>query len=320
MNNPHRKMAWKYATSSFLIVAGFITIFTVTNFPNAVGQTMIDTSCPSCVTIPPNEIELYKELFPIIIWTADAVYDHDSQLIVNGYLKPENTFNPVTITVTNPIGNLVAVEQVSPTTDGNFVIEFNTGSVLWKQDGLYIIKAQSGDENRSFKTGIEIISLDLGTISQCTHSEITTNADNGGMYCIPFEFTGEITGIEGFLNTKSKTLVLEVRGSDVELLFIDIPQQILNAKDAGGINTEFVVLINNAPGDFEEQQSKFTNHRRLAIEYLPDREGTIEIIGTSVIPEFGSLTVLVLISAITAIVLISTRRNFVGGVIPSPPN
>ena len=44
-----------------------MTFFTVSNLNFANGQLMQDISCPSCVTIPASELELYKELFPLII-------------------------------------------------------------------------------------------------------------------------------------------------------------------------------------------------------------------------------------------------------------
>lgn len=317
MNYSHKKMGWNQVTFLLSILVISLMIVTALASDSVYGQIMQDVSCPGCVTIPSDEIQLYKELFPIIIWTDDSTYDHKSILTVNGYLKPVNTFNPVTITITNPIGNLIGIEQATPSVNGDFEIKFNTGGKLWNHDGSYIIRAQSGDQSRSFKTSIELTSLDLGSISECTENEIVTPADNGGLYCIPFHATGEITGIEGFLSTESSTLVLNIRGTDVEFVFIDIPRYILNAKTPNDDDSAFAVLVNGEPGNFEEQASKLDNHRRLAITYPPDRDGTIEIIGTSAIPEFGSITVLVLIVVITAVVVITTRSQVVGGLIQS---
>lgn len=317
MKSTHKKMDLaKMAILVLSLMVLPITSGTTQDFTNVYGQTMQDISCPGCVTIPPNEIDLYRELFPIIIWVDDSVYNHKSVITVNGFLKPDNAFNPVTITVTNPIGNLVTVEQLTPSVNGDFKIKLNTASVLWKQDGHYIIKAQSGAENRSFKTSVELISLDLGTRSQCKTFEIETEADNGGTYCIPFQTTGEITSIDGFLKTESKTLILNVRGTDVDSIFVEIPRNILNAKTDEGADSEFVILINGKPADYEEQKSALENHRRIAISYLPDREGTIEIIGTSAIPEFGPIAMLILIVAITTILAITNQRSVLKNVIP----
>ena len=112
--------------------------------------------CPSCVQIPTSEIEIYKELFPIIIWTEQTVFDHNSEILVEGHIRPENTSHPVIITITNSIGNIVAIQQLNPNTDGSFLASFNTSGPLWKQDGEYYIQAQSGAESRIFISNVSI--------------------------------------------------------------------------------------------------------------------------------------------------------------------
>ncbi len=111
-----------------------------------------EITCVSCVQIPSYEIDLYKEMFPLTVWTDFQIYDHHSTIHVNGYLKPHNTIAPILVVVTNPIGNVVTVQQLSPDVDGNFSFELNTESPLLKQDGDYILKVQSGTETRQFKT------------------------------------------------------------------------------------------------------------------------------------------------------------------------
>jgi predicted secreted protein with PEFG-CTERM motif len=109
-------------------------------------------SCINCVQIHSYEIDLYKEMFPLTVWTDSQIYDHHSTIKINGYLKPQNTIAPILLVVTNPIGNVVTIQQLSSDVDGNFSFELNTESPLLKQDGEYILKVQSGAETRQFKT------------------------------------------------------------------------------------------------------------------------------------------------------------------------
>lgn len=127
--------------------------------PSSIGIDVDNTSsdkskitCINCVQIPSYEIDLYKEMFPLTVWTDLQLYDHHSTIKINGYLKPQNTIAPVLIVITNPIGNVVTIQQLSPDVDGNFSFELNTESPLLKQDGDYILKVQSGTETRQFKT------------------------------------------------------------------------------------------------------------------------------------------------------------------------
>ena len=268
-----------------------------------------DLSCPSCVTIPHDEIDLYKEGFSLIIWTDSTVYNHDSIITLNGHLNVDNSKHPVTIIVTNPIGNLVTIEQITPFTNGDFTMLLNPQSPLWKQNGDYIIKAQSGSESRSFKTSITLIDADVGEKSTCKSREIITVADNGGVYCISYIAAGEITGIDGFLNIESKTLILNVRGSDIGSMIISLPRYLLDATSDRG-DESFVMLLNGQPYDYEELDTISETHRDIKIAYPPNWDGQIEIVGTSVVPEFSTIAVLVLAVSITVIVFVS-RKNLV---------
>ena len=127
--------------------------------PSSIGIDVDNTSsakpeitCINCVRIHSYEIDLYKEMFPLTVWTDLPLYDHHSTIKINGYLKPQNTIAPVLIVITNPIGNVVTIQQLSSDVDGNFSFELNTESPLFKQDGDYILKVQSGTETRQFKT------------------------------------------------------------------------------------------------------------------------------------------------------------------------
>ncbi|MEK6980666.1 MAG: PEFG-CTERM sorting domain-containing protein [Thermoproteota archaeon] len=137
----------------------YVSVLTILSLSFFVSLSLASTSyaepeitCINCVQIPSYEIDLYKEMFPLTVWTDSQLYDHHSIIKVTGYLKPQNTIAPVLIVVTNPIGNVVTIQQLSSDVDGNFSFELNTESPLLKQDGDYILKVQSGTETRQFKT------------------------------------------------------------------------------------------------------------------------------------------------------------------------
>ena len=298
-------MRYKY----HMYLMTFSVFFGILLFTGPIDAQFQDLSCPSCVHIPPEEIDLYKSLFPLIIWTDDTVFNHQSSILLEGYLRPQISPSPVTIVITNPIGNIVSIEQINPDPDGNFSMYINTASQLWSIDGDYIIKAQNGPE-RFFKTSVEVISLDLGQKSQCVLTDISVVADNGGVYCIPFVATGETTGVQGTLDTKTKTLTLDLRGKGIESITIQLPRNILDSQSSDNNDTDFVVLFNGVQIDYEEGDST-ADYRLLTISYSPDRKAQIEIIGTSVIPEFGALAILILVTTITIALILSKKSNLV---------
>ena len=63
----------------------------------------------------------------------------------------------ITLTVTAPNGNIVAVSQISPS-GGSFATTVETGGSLWSQDGMYTIKAVQGAASSHQKTAqVEVI-------------------------------------------------------------------------------------------------------------------------------------------------------------------
>ena len=64
----------------------------------------------------------------------------------------------ITLTVTAPNGNIVAVSQLSPS-GGSFATTVETGGSLWSQDGMYKISAQQGAAS-NYKTSAEVQIVD----------------------------------------------------------------------------------------------------------------------------------------------------------------
>jgi len=310
---------FKFQVFFLLLVVFSLAIFLPSFSENAFGQgnVMQDLSCTGCVNIPnEKDLKIHKNLgLPLIMWTNDFqyIFDHNSRVSIIGYSNLNNPLAPITVRVTDPIGNLVTIDQLMPQGAKDFQFELNTSGPLWKKDGMYIVKIQAGPTSTVYRLTLELLPGELGSKFQCRTGEIVTPGDNGGQYCIPFEATGEITDVEGFLKTRSTTLVLNVRGNGIDTFYVDIDRVLLNSKSGDGRDTTFVVLLNGLPVDFEEHSSNFENHRRLAISHTPDREGTIEIIGTHAIPEFGTIALLILVIAITSILVISRKGTLLSG-------
>ena len=266
-----------------------------------------ESTCVGCVQIPADDLGLYQELFPLTIWTDSFVYNHDSVVHLSGYLKPENTVHPVTLTVTNPVGNIVAIEQLYPNSDGSFGIDLNTSSPLWARDGYYIIKAQSGVDTRLFKTQIEITSFDVGDVANCKAGQLSVTAENGGVYCMDYYTTGETTGVEAYLSLEKKTLSLDIRSKSVAEITLEIPRYILDSK-IDGHDADYGVFLNDEQADFYEDDAS-KDHRTIVISYPPDRSNKIDIVGTTVVPEFGVLASLMMVMGILTVVILGMRSR-----------
>lgn len=65
-----------------------------------------------------------------------------STLIVSGTTDKLN--QDITFVIVAPNGNIVEVDQLKPD-NGSFTLTTNIGGELWKQDGIYTVKAQQTD-------------------------------------------------------------------------------------------------------------------------------------------------------------------------------
>src|SRR3989337_4282975 len=110
-------------------------VLSVSSFNSVFAQALQDISCTSCITISDAKtLGLHKNLqLPIILWAEnfDYTYDHDSIISISGHSKLNNPETPITITVTNPIGNLVTVQQIMVAPNSDFNVKFNSGGPLW---------------------------------------------------------------------------------------------------------------------------------------------------------------------------------------------
>ncbi|MEX2060984.1 MAG: hypothetical protein WD966_08020, partial [Nitrosopumilaceae archaeon] len=191
--------------SKIALISLAMIVIAVSSLNSIFAQTMQDISCPSCITISDTKtLEQHKNLpLPIILWAEDFdyTYDHNSIITINGHSKLNNPETPILITVTDPIGNLVTVQQIMVAPNSDFNVKFNSGGPLWKKDGMYIIKAQGGGPFTIFKTKVELTGgVPIGV--KCAVNEL--NANN---YCIPYSITGA-TVSSSSLNTKNKSIVM----------------------------------------------------------------------------------------------------------------
>jgi predicted secreted protein with PEFG-CTERM motif len=276
-----------------LFVVVFLGIISSVLFSanSSYAQTIQDLTCTACITISDSKtLEIHKNLrLPILLWAEnfDYTYDHKSVITINGHSKLNNPEIPITVTVSDPIGNIVTVDQIMVKPDSDFQLTFNTSGSLWKKDGMYIIKAQGGPASTIFKTSVVLTGAVPSGI-ECSDNEL--NADG---YCIPYEISGAHVS-SASLNPQGKSIVLILDDAKKGTLTIKPSSDIIN-----GI---FMVLV-----DGEESSDISITGNEVTIMF-PEDSTEIEVVGTFVIPEFGPVAVLILTIAIISGVIISNKK------------
>ncbi len=255
-----------------------------------------NTTTVQPIVIPP--------ALPLSVTTDKTTYDRQSIILVTGHVANQIPGQPVTMRVSDPLGNFVEVDQLTVDSSGNYQTKINTSSPLWTTSGTYTIYVQYGSQQgmRTDQTQFSIGAVSGQTSCQPEQLSVTLGSN---LYCIDYSITGG-TATGATLDTSSKTLAVNIQSTTDGQVILKIPRSVLDAK-AGVNDDSFFVLVDG------EQKDSFTDTpsadtRTLTIPFAAGAE-KIEIIGTQIVPEFGPIAALVLAIAIISIIAVSAKTG-----------
>ena len=240
----------------------------------------------------------------IVVTTDKTSYLEGETILVTGEVRDLYSGTPISVIVKAPNGNVVSIAQLTVGSDKKFSTEVTAGGTLMKAKGLYTVTVQYGTENRSTTTSFEFggstATPDIG--SQVTD---TTVSVQGSSDLIGYMITGgKLLSIMPDVDATS--LIISIDATNDGSLTLTIPRSVLDATQDNGEDDVFFVLIDGEEADFDETTT--STDRTLTIEFPAGAE-EIEIIGTFVVPEFGTIAAMILAVAIISIIAISAKSR-----------
>jgi predicted secreted protein with PEFG-CTERM motif len=174
-----------------------------------------------------------------------------------------------------PIGTTYAQTEDAATTNA-------TGTATTEEAEIPAINATGGGEWTTFDLTVE-----------------------GQAHPIEYMITGG--SVENMtIHGENQTLGITLNSMSNGTLSLRLPKEVINSQTAEGEDAEFAAFIDNAeyvePGEIEPAEDT----RTLLIGF-PAGTGSIDVIGTSVIPEFSTIAVVVLAVAIVGIIIATAR-------------
>ncbi|MDX1441143.1 MAG: PEFG-CTERM sorting domain-containing protein [Nitrosopumilaceae archaeon] len=103
----------------------------------------------------------------------------------------------------------------------------------------------------------------------------------------------------------TNSLIIEIDSTEDGQISVTLPRDVIDAK-VGDKDDYFFVLVDNEETEFEETTT--ATERTVTVKF-PAGTGIIEIVGTFAIPEFGTITVIVLGVAIVSIIAFTSRSK-----------
>ena len=208
------------------------------------------------------------------------------------------------IRVVCPIGNMVDVDQISVDTDGSFSKTISTSiGGLWKETGTYTIMVNYGENSTQveFEYG-GMMSAGVQTTPEFAMEENEKMSQTIMIedHSLDYELTcAEIQSMTP--DTEMKSMIIAIKTDCDGELTITLPKDVIDTDEEG-----FFILV-----DGDETNHKASSVGEFWTLTIPFSYGSeeIEIIGTFVIPEFGTIAALVLVVAISSILIISAKNK-----------
>jgi len=280
--------------TSYVAIAIIAAVMT-TSTSAAFAQGFFDEeACPDCEGMSSAEKAMMgvQSDIPITLWTDEAVYDHESKIVVEGTVAGIRPGTEIGLIVIGPppFNNIVAIDQIAVASDGTYKTTLSTAGNSWKYDGTYTIKVTYGNQAVNNRALVEL----TGGITQigtgCGPGELSASGT-----CIPYTIsTGGVSGAMFSAASNSLTLQISTDGMDGTLT-VNPPTD--------SIRGIFMVLV-----DGEEWDDVEINGNQVTVDF-PAGTTEIEIIGTFAIPEFGTIAALILAVAIISIIVVSSRTR-----------
>ena len=249
----------------------------------------------------------------IVVTTDKASYSMGETIVITGEVRDLYGI-PIGLIIKNDIA-IVGLDQITVGADKKFRTEFVAGGTM-KTVGTYTIEVTYGNESRTATTSFEFTGVmedqtsgDQTSGDQITEQESivtdTTISVQGSVDLIGYKITGgKLLSI--MTDVDANSLIILIDATDDGSLTITIPRSVLDALLGDGSDDDFFVLVDGEEVDFDEIIS--STDRILTIEFLAGAE-EIEIIGTFVIPEFGTIAAMILAVAIISIIAISAKSR-----------
>ena len=236
----------------------------------------------------------------IEVQTDDNNYNEGDTVIISGKVTTVVGSTPVTLQLFLE-GNLIDIAQIEVAQDGNYSHTIIAEGPLWKKQGDYLIKASYGDGN--------IAELEFSytpkSKSNVTNDNFEVDAGSYGTFDVEYTIKGGT--LESMtVDSNNFAITIKIESTDEGTITLDLPREFIDAKKQDGKDEVFIVLIDNIETIYEELDSNQIQ-RTITVNF-EEGDSTIDIIGTHVVPEFGTIAIMIIMIGIATTIIISKNK------------
>jgi len=178
---------------------------------------------------------------------------------------------------------------------------------LWKNQGDYTVKVTYGEGNIAEST----FTFTPKSAIIDTTDIFEVKAGDSGTFDIQYTIRGG-TLQDISIDQHIFGLIIKIDAPDEGKIILDLPRKYIEAEKQNGKDEVFIILVEKENKDVVEttykETTSYSDVRTLTINF-EEGDSEIQIIGTYVIPEFGTIVMIVLTAGIIVSIL-STKNKF----------
>ena len=235
----------------------------------------------------------------ISVKTSKKSYEDGDTIVISGNVTSIILDTPITLQIFYG-NNLVDIGQIVVAQDGSYSFTLKAAGDNWKKDGTYTIRANYS--GKTIETTIEFFSKQ--SVIETTNI-FEVDAGSHGTFDVDYTIRGG-TVKNMLVDTDIFALIVIIDSESDGSITLDLPRISIDSKKSDNTDDTFLVFIDGAEVRPEETSTTQTS-RILKIEF-EEGDSDIEIIGTFVVPEFGSIAILILFLAIISAIFVSSKK------------
>jgi len=235
----------------------------------------------------------------IFVETSQNSYEEGETIVVSGNVTSIITDTPVLLRIIYE-GNFVEIAQIEIAQDGNYAHTILAQGPKWQKDGKYTVSVSYGS-SATIETSFEFFTKGSG---EETTNTFDVDAGSYGTFDVDYTVRGA-TVKEMIVDSEIFALIVILETDDDGAITLKLPRESIDATKTGDQDDTFIILIDGIEVPYREISTN-ADSRTITIEF-EEGDSDIEIIGTFVIPEFGSIVMIILVIGIVSTILLSAK-------------
>jgi predicted secreted protein with PEFG-CTERM motif len=235
----------------------------------------------------------------ITVKTNSNLYKEGDTIVISGEVSTIIVGTPITLQMFNQ-GNLVDVAQFNVAEDGNYSYTMIAEGPYWSKSGEFTVRVSFGEGNVA-ETQFNFLSK-----SNTTSTNIfEVDAGSYGTFDVNYSINGGI--VKNMLIDKDVfALIVLIESENDGIITLEMPRDAFDAKKQDQTDDIFIIIIDGIEVPYQETVTN-TDSRIITVNFEKG-DSDIEIIGTRIIPEFGTITVMILAVGIITTIMVTKNR------------